>query len=369
MGITEAWDGGEFYLWALCGGSAYPTLYVDFSGDGTPTLTEFGSQSSCAAAPPAISDPPVISSFAPDRGRPGAMVTISGTNFADTPDLNRVYFGDLRAKPSAASTTSLSVTVPDEAQKGSFSIRVIVAGQEATSSQMFTILNADDEQDELIGDLETNNTAHGTKITDLETSQAAQDTKITDLETGQAAQDTKITDLETSQAAQDTKITDLETGQAAQDTKITDLETSRASLETSQGTQDGEITALKAKIKALGDALAAAGIDLPDTGTPAGGTATTIYNVPGAVANARVYPNPAKHTLLFANLAPGRVYVYKIYTPSGTFLNSGTLQKDKAVDISSLVQGNISSLFTQKKVKIFFFLRSNLIVKLPHLFL
>ena len=41
-------------------------LYVDFDGDGTPTLTEFGSQSSCAQAPPASGL--VVSSFTPTSG-------------------------------------------------------------------------------------------------------------------------------------------------------------------------------------------------------------------------------------------------------------------------------------------------------------
>ena len=56
--VVSAWSGTEFHLWALCGDSEYPALYVDFNGDGTPTLTEFGSQSSCAQAPPAYTPPP-----------------------------------------------------------------------------------------------------------------------------------------------------------------------------------------------------------------------------------------------------------------------------------------------------------------------
>ena len=124
----------------------------------------------------------------------------------------------------------------------------------------------------------------------------------------------------------DPRITALETSQGTQDIKITALE--------------DELAALEAKISAFEAALAAAGIDLPDTGGGgAGGTATTIYNVPGASANARVYPNPASHTLLFANLASGRVYVYKIYTPSGTFLSSGVVQNDERVDVSTLAEG------------------------------
>lgn len=55
---------------------------------------------------------PTISSFAPASGAIGATVTITGTNFNATPANNIVFFGAVRAVVSAASATSLTVTVP-----------------------------------------------------------------------------------------------------------------------------------------------------------------------------------------------------------------------------------------------------------------
>ena len=230
----------------------------------------------------------------------------------------------------------------------------------------------------------TTSTGLSGRITTLETTQTAQDTKITTLETSQTAQDTKITTLETAGTAQDTKITELETAGTAQDTKITELETAKTALETGQAAQDTKITTLEttqtthgtklttieAKIAAFEAALTNAGVEIPDPpptggtpggGTPGGGTpgttpptggtpgttpptgtpptTTTIYSVPATSGAPQAYPNPAKQKLLFANLTPGNTYVYKIYTAAGNFLTSGTVQDDKAINISALESG------------------------------
>ncbi len=55
---------------------------------------------------------PTISSFTPASGPVGTSVTISGTNFDATPANNIVYFGPVQAVVTAATTTSLTVTVP-----------------------------------------------------------------------------------------------------------------------------------------------------------------------------------------------------------------------------------------------------------------
>lgn len=59
-------------------------------------------------SPPA----PVITSFSPLSGTTGTVVTITGNNFHTTAAQNFVYFGSVRATVSAASATSLTVTVP-----------------------------------------------------------------------------------------------------------------------------------------------------------------------------------------------------------------------------------------------------------------
>lgn len=55
---------------------------------------------------------PTISSFTPTSGAIGTTVTITGTNFSATPANNIVYFGAVKATVSAATATSLTVTVP-----------------------------------------------------------------------------------------------------------------------------------------------------------------------------------------------------------------------------------------------------------------
>jgi hypothetical protein len=55
---------------------------------------------------------PTISSFTPASGPVGTTVTITGTGFNTTPANNTVYFGTAKATVSAATTTSLTVTVP-----------------------------------------------------------------------------------------------------------------------------------------------------------------------------------------------------------------------------------------------------------------
>ncbi len=56
--------------------------------------------------------PPRITSFTPASGPVGTSITISGNSFSATPSGNRVYIGGVRAAVTAATTTSLTVTVP-----------------------------------------------------------------------------------------------------------------------------------------------------------------------------------------------------------------------------------------------------------------
>jgi len=59
-------------------------------------------------------NPPTITSFAPSSGPIGTTVTITGTNFSAVPSENIVYFGIVKANVTAATATSLTVTVPVE---------------------------------------------------------------------------------------------------------------------------------------------------------------------------------------------------------------------------------------------------------------
>jgi hypothetical protein len=55
---------------------------------------------------------PLITGFSPASGPVGATLTITGANFNPVADNNVVYFGAVRAFVTAATTTSLTVTVP-----------------------------------------------------------------------------------------------------------------------------------------------------------------------------------------------------------------------------------------------------------------
>jgi hypothetical protein len=56
--------------------------------------------------------PPTIASFTPACGPVGTSVTITGTGFNATPASNTVFFGATKAAVTAATATSLTVTVP-----------------------------------------------------------------------------------------------------------------------------------------------------------------------------------------------------------------------------------------------------------------
>ncbi|MBS1524387.1 MAG: VCBS repeat-containing protein [Bacteroidetes bacterium] len=64
---------------------------------------------------PFQSDPPQISSIIPVSGPAGSTVTISGNNFNPAASGNIVTFGDVNAHVTAASSNSLTVTVPNGA--------------------------------------------------------------------------------------------------------------------------------------------------------------------------------------------------------------------------------------------------------------
>lgn len=72
---------------------------------------------------------PVISGFAPESGRVGQEVTISGENFSEVASENTVTFNGKEAEVIAASETELTVKVPSRA--GSGPVAVIV--REATA--------------------------------------------------------------------------------------------------------------------------------------------------------------------------------------------------------------------------------------------
>ncbi|MCW3085734.1 MAG: cell surface receptor domain protein [Bacteroidetes bacterium] len=82
---------------------------------------------------------PVINSFLPVSGAIGSTVTISGTNFGATAANNTVYFGGVKAAISAASTTSLTVTVPVGANFGSITVTNLTSHLTAYSATPYHV--------------------------------------------------------------------------------------------------------------------------------------------------------------------------------------------------------------------------------------
>ena len=79
-----------------------------------------------------------IFNFTPQQGGADATVTIQGQNFSATPASDLVKFNGTAATVTAASTTSLTVTVPSGATTGPISVKVGTAT--ATTTTNFTVL-------------------------------------------------------------------------------------------------------------------------------------------------------------------------------------------------------------------------------------
>jgi sugar lactone lactonase YvrE len=81
--------------------------------------------------------PPQIASYTPTTARYGERITITGANFSTTPLANTVTFNGHEGTVTAATATSLTVTVPKNLD-ASGPVQVKVAGQTATASAAFT---------------------------------------------------------------------------------------------------------------------------------------------------------------------------------------------------------------------------------------
>lgn len=81
---------------------------------------------------------PTITTFSPTTGISGTAITITGTNFSTTLANNIVKFNNVIATISAATTTTLTAIVPENATTGN--ITVEVNGQTTTSPVNLTVL-------------------------------------------------------------------------------------------------------------------------------------------------------------------------------------------------------------------------------------
>jgi hypothetical protein len=82
---------------------------------------------------------PIINSISPISGPIGSLVTITGSNFNPIAANNVVYFGSVKATVTAASTTSLSVTVPVGANYEPLTVTNISNGRSVQSIQSFNV--------------------------------------------------------------------------------------------------------------------------------------------------------------------------------------------------------------------------------------
>jgi sugar lactone lactonase YvrE len=87
---------------------------------------------------PAPSPAPTITSFSPSSDTTGGTIVISGTNFSPDAALNIVKINGVAATVISATSTQLTIHVPEGASNGNIS--VTVNGQTATSSGAFTLM-------------------------------------------------------------------------------------------------------------------------------------------------------------------------------------------------------------------------------------
>ncbi len=105
---------GQFDMGASSGGGMASIEVVDLDRDGKLDMfngsdnTKIDFYRYSPPPPP----PPTITSFTPTSGPVGTTVTITGTNFNTTAANNIVFFGATKATVTAATATSLTVTVP-----------------------------------------------------------------------------------------------------------------------------------------------------------------------------------------------------------------------------------------------------------------
>ncbi len=119
--------------------SPYGIAIGDLDGDGLSdiAIAEINSSTTISVlrnAPPYLA--PSITSVIPNKAKPGATVTLTGTNFNTTANNNKVYFGSIKATVSSATSTTLSVVVPFGALYGPVSVTDTVTGLSSASGQV-----------------------------------------------------------------------------------------------------------------------------------------------------------------------------------------------------------------------------------------
>jgi hypothetical protein len=120
----------KIYAYVGVGGTGNVTLNHAYGNFSWPGFTYF---------PPPSSPPPVITSFAPESGPIGTVITISGNNFGPAPANNIVYFGDTRATVNSVGAGQLTCTVPMGASYKPITVLNTTTGLSARSVKPFAV--------------------------------------------------------------------------------------------------------------------------------------------------------------------------------------------------------------------------------------
>ena len=247
---------------------------------------------------------PVVSSFMPEEGGPGAEVTITGAGFSTTPADITVVFGRAdTATPTAATATSLTVTVPEHARTGRIS--VIIGELTGTSSKNFKV--------------------PGTKVP-----------KLIPLVTffkptsGKPGIPVTITGFYFSKNKKD-NIVKFGGEKATVDAVTTGaIDMIKTSVPTFART--GRITVtVDGETGTSEENFTVPGTEPVPPPRPSG-----ILNVPGA-EGVHVYPNPASQEVRLTNLPAA--HAYSIYSLAGKVALTGAVRSSAAIDVSGLARG------------------------------
>ena len=89
---------------------------------------------------------PKITSLFPNEGEPGTSVVIAGSFPSQQRSNAKIYFGKTSIQSAQWKSGSITITVPDETDPGSYSVTVQIGNQKAVSGTLFTVKTSEADQ-------------------------------------------------------------------------------------------------------------------------------------------------------------------------------------------------------------------------------